>query len=351
VNNHFNSNPGSKRSRMKYLILFAILFSQTFPIFSQKLIDGFSFATNFDQRPTFMEENSPTFENDGKWIYIGKTADFDEAGFYFYDLKTKERIYKGVPLKNAYNKQPNLFVGTVHPKTNKFPLVVHKFLFYSESQGKAGFVVENEDKDQKYKKYFYFGWNLENNEIETIQFIAEIPPESTNAYAQSFQIGSSSDAYFFLFSIDGDLKDKVSEDVKNLIFKVSGLSVTKEFEYNSIYFPYNPTLHPESKALAIVAYTENYQNLNPKGFLYKLDTQNIDSFSIPSVPYGICFSKDGGFLYLASADTGEMRRYNVSNLNQVTKAKWGTHGHRLGFWKDSELVWVRNSDLTFTKYT
>lgn len=330
---------------MKYPILFAILFFQTSSIFSQKLIDEFSFATNFDERPTFMEENSPSFENDNKWIYLGKTANFDEAGFYFYDLKTKERIYKAVPLNEAFSKNTTLFVGNINSKTNRIPLVVHKFLFYSESQGRAGFVVENEDNTRKIKKYFYFGWNLQNNQIETIQFLAEILPESKNAYAQSFQIGSTSEAYYFLFSIDGDLKDKVSEDVQNLLFKVTGSNVEKEFEYNSIYYPYNPTLHPESKTIAIVAYTENYQQLNPKGFLYKLGTQNLESFSIPSVPYGICFSKDGGLLFIASADTGEMRRYNVSNLSQVTKAKWGTHGHRLGFWKEGELVWVRNSGL------
>jgi hypothetical protein len=329
------------------LTLYSILLYSFQGIYSQKVLTEFSFNSDFQSRPTFYEESSPRFVNANRWIYIGKTADFDEAGIYFYDLSLKDRIFKPIPLEAYYLKNPTQFLGEINPKTKKIPLTVYKFLFYEEDTNRAGFLVENRSSKKEGKRYYFFGWNLTTGELDTVEQIYEIPASDTKSFAQAYDVGynKTNSSAFFIFSVEADLKEKETEDVTNLIFKVEGNSIKKEFEYKSKIYPYNPTLHEESGAIVVTAYAENYQKLNPMGFYYKINTKAMESFPIPSVPYGVCFSKDGSELFIASADTGEIRKYNTSNFSDVKKAKWGTHGHRLGFWKEGELVWARNSGL------
>ncbi|XDD46029.1 YncE family protein [Leptospira sp. WS39.C2] len=314
---------------------------------AQTIESEFIFATNFETRPTFMEGNNPYFVNSGKWLYIGKTADFDEPGVYFYDTSSKERIYKAIPLEAYYLTHTTDFLGQIETKGKRLPLTVYEFLFYEEGNHRAGFVVENKGKASKAKKYFYVGWDLNSNAIDVVEPIYEIPEDDKKSFAQSSYIGYSEkdQAAYFTFAVDADLKDNESEDVTAFIYKIQNQNLTKLKEYQSKFYPYTPEFHPESNQIVIAAYAEAFQNRNPLGYLFQLDTNTFSPFSIPSTPYGICFSKDGKTLYMAAADTGEVRIYITNNLNDVKKTKWGTHGHKLGFWKDSELVWVRNSGL------
>ncbi|TGM46599.1 hypothetical protein EHQ92_01360 [Leptospira biflexa] len=316
-------------------------------IFSQTIESEFSFATNFEVRPTFVEGSNPYFVNAGKWIYVGKTADFDEPGIYFYDTVSKQKIYKAIPLESYYQAHTADFLGQIETKGKRLPLTVYEFLFYEEANGRAGFVLENKAKSSKAKKYFYVGWDLNSNSIDVVEPIYEIPEEDKKSFAQSSYIGYSAkdQSAYFTFAVDADLKDDESEDVSAYIYKIQNQNLTKLKEYRSKFYPYTPDFHPESNQIVIAAYAEAFQNRNPQGYLFQLDSNTFQSFSIPSVPYGICFSKDGKSLYMAAADTGEVRVYNTTNLSDVKKSKWGTHGHKLGFWKDGELVWVRNSGL------
>lgn len=322
-----------------------LLFSN--PSFSQTIESEFSYATNFDNRPTYVEGSNPYFVNGGKWIYIGKTADFDEPGIYFYDTSTKEKIYKAIPLEAYYLSHTTDFLGQIESKGKRLPLTVYEFLFYEETNNRAGFILENKAKSSKSKKYFFVGWDLSSNSIDVVEPIYEIPEEDKKSFAQSSYIGYSGkdQAAYFTFAVDADLKDDVSEDVTTYIYKIQNQNLTRLKEYKSKFYPYTPEFHSDSNQIVIAAYAEAFQNRNPIGYLFQLDSNLFQSFSIPSVPYGICFSKDGKTLYMAAADTGEVRVYNTTNLNEVKKTKWGTHGHKLGFWKEGELVWVRNSGL------
>lgn len=323
-----------------YLFLSAILSAQT-------IESEFTYATNFEIRPTFVEGSNPYFVNAGKWIYLGKTADFDEPGVYFYDTTSKEKIYKAIPLEAYYIAHTTDFLGQIETKGKRLPLSVYEFLFYEEGSGRAGFVIENKAKSSKAKKYFYVGWDLNTNSIDVMDFIYEIPADDKKSFAQSSFIGYSEkdQSAYFTFAVDADLKNDEAEDVTAFIYKIQNQNLTKLKEYQSKFYPYTPEFHPESNQIVIAAYAEAFQNRNPLGYLFQLDTNVFQSFSIPSTPYGICFSRDGKTLYMAASDTGEVRVYQTNNLSEVKKTKWGTHGHKLGFWKEGELVWVRNSGL------
>ncbi|MCW7479665.1 YncE family protein [Leptospira kanakyensis] len=328
------------------IFYFSILFF-TFSLLAQKLESEFSYKTDFNIRPTFVEENNPFFVNGGKWIYLGRTADFDEPGLYFYDLTSKEKIYRPVPLETYFVSHPTEFLGKIETTGKRLPLTIYDFLFYDEGNHRAGFVIENKDKETRAKRYFFMGWDLSSNTIDVVEQIYEIPETDKKSFAQSAQIGYSAEGNtgYFVFSVDADLKDKESVDVTALIYKIQNQNLIKLKEYKSKFYPYTPEFHPESNQLVIAAYAEEYEKRNPVGYLYKIDSNSFQEFFIPSTPYGISFSKDGKYLYMAAADTGEVRMYNTDNLSDVKKSKWGTHGHKLGFWKEGELVWVRNSGL------
>ncbi|TGL85514.1 hypothetical protein EHQ68_17035 [Leptospira congkakensis] len=326
-----------------YLLILLFCFSLS----AQKIESEFSFKTDFSVRPTFVEDDTPFFVNGGKWIYLGRTADFDEPGLYFYDPQTKEKIYRPVPLETYFLSHPTEFLGKIETTGKRLPLTIYDFLFYDEGNHRAGFVVENKHNDTRAKRYFFMGWDLSTNTIDVVEQIYEIPENDKKSFAQSSRIGYSTEdnTGYFVFSVDADLKDNESTDVTALIYQIQNQNLTKLKEYKSKFYPYTPELHPESKQLVIAAYAEDFQKRNPIGFLYKVNTDSFQEFSIPSTPYGISFSKDGKYLYMAAADTGEVRMYNTDNLSDVKKTKWGTHGHKLGFWKEGELVWVRNSGL------
>ncbi|MCW7465891.1 YncE family protein [Leptospira levettii] len=330
-----------------YFVTSVICFFFVGSLFAQTIESEFLFSTNFDVRPTFVESSNPYFVNGGKWIYIGKTADFDEPGVYFYDTNSKQKIYKSIPLETYYLAHTTDFIGQIENKGKRLPLTIYEFLYYEEGNHRAGFILENKGKSSKVKKYFYVGWDLIANNIDVVEPIFEIPEEDSKSFAQSSYIGYSEkdQAAYFTFAVDADLKDNLSEDVSAFIYKIQNQNLTKLKEYKSKFYPYTPEFHPESNQIVIAAYAEAFQNRNPLGYLLQLDSNTFQSFSIPSTPYGICFSKDGKTLYMAASDTGEVRIYNTDNLNDVKKTKWGTHGHRLGFWKEGELVWVRNSGL------
>lgn len=325
---------------------FSILFF-SFSLLAQKVESEYSFATDFNLRPTFVEGNTPFFVNGGKWIYSGRTADFDEPGLYFYDTLSKERVYRSVPLEAYYIAHATEFVGQIETKGKRLPLTIYEFLFYDETTHRAGFVLENKHKSVNTKRYFFMGWDLTTNTIDVVELIYEIAKDDNKSFAQSSAIGYSQEdnTGYFTFAIDADLKDDESEDVTAFIYKIQNQNLTKLKEYKSKFYPYTPEFHPESKQILIACYTEAFQKRNPMGILYKIDSNSFQEFSIPSTPYGISFSKDGKYLYMAAADTGEVRMYNTDNLSDVKKSKWGTHGHKLGFWKEGELVWVRNSGL------
>ncbi len=332
---------------MRYSIFFTFLLSFGISLSAQRIESEFSFATDFNVRPTFVEGNSPFFTNGDKWIYIGKTADFDEPGLYFFDTESKSKIYRSIPLEAYYLSQPTQFLGQIETKGKRLPFTIYEFLFYDEKSKRAGFVIENKHKSLNAKRYFYIGWDLATNQIDMAEPIFEIEENDKKSFAQSWIIGYSQEdnTGYFTFAVDADLKDDESEDVTAFIYKIQNKNLSKLKEYKSKFYPYTPEFHPESKQIVIACYTEAFQKRNPVGYLYKVEQNSFQEFPIPSTPYGISFSKDGKFLYMAAADTGEVRMYHTDNLADVKKAKWGTHGHKLGFWKEGELVWVRNSGL------
>ncbi|WP_246834132.1 YncE family protein [Leptospira bourretii] len=329
-----------------YLFYFSMMVF-VYSVSAQQVESEFSFATDFNVRPTFVEGNSPFFVNSGKWIYLGKTADFDEPGLYFYDTISKTRIYRPIPLEIYYQNHPTQFLGQIETKGKRLPLTVYEFLFYDETTKRAGFVIENKDKSINTKRYLFMGWDLATNNIDVVEFIYEIGKDDKKSFAQSSAIGYSQEdnTGYFTFAVDNDLKDDESEDVTAFIYKIQNQNLTKLQEYKSKFYPYTPEFHPDSKQILIASYAEAFQNRNPTGYLYKINSDSLLKLSIPSTPYGISFSKDGKFLYIAASDTGEVRKYNTDNLSDIKTSKWGTHGHKLGFWKDGELVWVRNSGL------
>jgi WD40 repeat protein len=328
--------------------LFLIFFFFSFMIHSlsaEKVLSEFTFSSQFDSLPTFYEADSPFFVNSGKWIYIGKTADFDEIGVYFYNTESKEKLFKAIPIEEYYLSNSQKFIGKLESTGKKFPISLQQFLFYDEATQRAGFILENRHSSEKVRKYFFAGWNLKSNSIDILEEI------KINLDSKPFSIGfaldysSNQQTGYFLIATDADLDNGLVDDVEVKIYKFNSTQVSMIHQYNSKFLPYNPIYHEQSNQIAIASYSENYQKLNPIGYLYKIETNELNVFPIPSTPYGICFTKNGDSLYIASSDTGEVRRYNTKNTKEFLKSKWGIQGHTLGFWNDSELLWVRNSGI------
>ncbi|MDF3819764.1 selenium-binding protein SBP56-related protein [Leptospira sp. 96542] len=327
-----------------FLVLFFILCNL---VHSQTILSEFSFTTNFETRPTFYETDSPFFVNNGKWVYIGKTADFDEPGLYFFDLESSELVFKSIPLETYFNEHQAEFLGSRELSGKQVPFNIHQFLYLENDSGSAGLVVENKTKSTATKRYYYLGWNIHTGKVEQMNLLYEIPAENSNAFAMSYSVGMDKQdkSAFFIFAVDSNIRNKNLEDVDASIYKIQNKKLDKLYEYKLKEFPYTPILSSNSKFIFIATYAESYQKLDPKGFLFQLENGSMNSFPIPSVPYGICFSKDDKFLYVSSGETGEVKKYNTNDPKEFIKSKWGTHGHKLGFWNETDLLWVRNSGI------
>jgi DNA-binding beta-propeller fold protein YncE len=150
---------------------------------------------------------------------------------------------------------------------------------------------------------------------------------------------------YFTFAIDSDMKNKEAEDVNIQLLRYVKGKLDLVHTYDSKWFPYNNLAHFKKGKILIQSYAEIHESIPPIGRIFDLNTNSFLQISIPVVSYGSVFSKDGTKLYLASGQTGELRVIDADTGQLLQKSKLGTHGHTLGFWKDNELVWVRNSGL------
>ncbi|TGN17266.1 YncE family protein [Leptospira idonii] len=328
------------------MILFFLLRGGS--LFSQTLADSFSLKTDFQAKPSFYEESSPYLVNRGGYVYIGQTSQSDQTGIYFYNLKDKKKIFETVPIREYVSKHPSLLQeGAAGWKEDAFPFSLTNLLFYDVKEGQAGFIVEHSHFKLPNKKFYFFVWNLNANRIEFVEEIHEKKGSDKSSYAMALPIGfdTVSKQAYFAFAVDANMADKTANDVDVSVYKYSEGKLKKVYNYADGRFPYNIIYHESSGKVLLQTYVESYENNSPKGRLLDLNTLDSISVVIPTVPYGACFSKDGSRFYLASSDTGELQVYETNTGKSVKKVKLGTHGHSMGFWKENELVWVRNSGI------
>ena len=92
------------------------------------------------------------------------------------------------------------------------------------------------------------------------------------------------------------------------------------------------TVHPadDFSRFAITEYFEEPYKLSPAGSVYVVETATATSFAVPAPPvtYGAAFSRDGKYLYLSSAQTGNVSRVDLATRKidqQVTGPKLVHH--------------------------
>ncbi len=331
-----------------YSILFVSTFGWILGLGAESVLDRFSLTSDFAARPSFYASSSPTLVNRDAHLYIGKTINIDVQGLHFYNLNTKSKIFLSPPIREYFSKHPELLIpGTEGLKSDHMPVYISEILFYDEKIQKMGFYVEHSHFKLPTKKFYFAVWNLADNEIEFIQELSAYDTKGFNGYTMVLPIGfdEKSDSAYFTFALDQDLKNNSADDVSIQIFKYSGKSLTKIHSYNSKWFPYNNIANFGKGKVLIQSYAEIHESIPPEGIIYDLNTNVPLKISIPVVSYGSVFSKDGNKIYLASGQTGELRVIDSNSGNLIQKSKIGTHGHSMGFWKENELVWMRNSGL------
>jgi|JI8StandDraft_2_1071088.scaffolds.fasta_scaffold56859_2 WD40 repeat protein len=315
---------------------------------AESIVDRFSLKTDFVIRPSFYASDSPFLVNRQNHLYIGKTMNADVQGLHFYDLQTKNKIFLTPPIREYFSKHPELLIaGTKALKSDHLPVYIADLLFYDEKSGKLGFFVEHNHYELPTKKTFFAVWDIPENQIEFIQELSSFPSEGFNGYSMVLPIGYdlNKETAYFTFATDQDLKNKTADDVSIQLFKYKNKNLEAVHTYNSKWFPYNNIAHFESGKILIQSYAEIHETIPPEGRIFDLNTNSFLQISIPVVSYGSVFSRDGKKIYLASGQTGELRVIDVDSGKVVQKTKLGTHGHSMGFWKENELVWVRNSGL------
>lgn len=327
-----------------FLLLFCFGFLSTAE--SQSILDSFQFTTDFTSRPTFIEESNPFFTEDGGFIYLGKTADWDKAGLYFYHVKEKRKVFFPVETETAFLENKHLFVGEVESSGIRIPLVIKQVLYFDTKVNEIGLLLENRHKSAKGIRFFLGLYDLKNQKFSRLTLVFDTISETPKSYFQTSRIGYNPETktLHFAISVDPDLKSD-TEDVKIYLHSYKNGVEEKPIFLLSRFLPYTSVYHRPSGFVAISAYAEAFEKKNPQGIFWNTETGKIVQFPIPSTPYGISFSQDANYLYMVASDTGEMRKYSTSDLSKWTTAKWGTHGHQLGFWNEKELVWVRNSGL------
>ncbi|TGL60141.1 hypothetical protein EHQ58_06470 [Leptospira ognonensis] len=332
-------------NRINSLLLFFFLIQS---LFAESVLDRFSLTTDFVKRPSFYASDSPFLVNRDAHLYTGMTMNADVQGLYFYHLATKNQIFLTPPIREYFLKNPDLLIkGTLDIKSDHLPVYITDVLFYDEKIQKMGFYVEHRNYQLPIKKSYFAVWDMEENQIEFIQELSSYPSEGFEGYAMVLPIGfdNEKEAAYFTFALDKNMKDKTSDDVSIKLFRYQDGKLEVVHSYQSKWFPYNSIAHFVKGKILIQSYAEVHESIPPEGRIFDLVTNSFLQISVPVVSYGSVFSKDGSKIYLASGQTGELRVLDSSSGKILQKAKFGTHGHTMGFWKENELVWVRNSGL------
>ncbi|MCZ8156778.1 MAG: hypothetical protein O9264_11695 [Leptospira sp.] len=333
---------------MQRCILISVYCLFTLSLMGESVLDRFSLDTDFKIRPSFYATDSPFFVNRSKHIYIGKTMNSDVQGVHLYDTKSKTKTFLSPPIDDYFLKHPELLIqGTEKLKVERLPVYISDLLFYDEQIGKMGIFIEHNHYQLTGNKSFFAVWDLEKNEISFLKELRSDLLKDSPSYSIILPIGfdEKKDAAYFTFATDLDMKNKSASDVKIEVFRFVDDNLEVIQSYMSNRFPYHPVAHWEQGKILIQSYAEIHEAPSPNGRLIDISSGEGITVSVPVVPYGATFSKDGKLLYLASSQTGELSVLDANKGTQIKKLKLGTHGHTMGFWKENELIWVRNSGV------
>ncbi|GBF51715.1 hypothetical protein LPTSP4_32530 [Leptospira ryugenii] len=332
---------------MKLLIgLLFVLFSSQ--IVSETLQDRFSLNSDFNIRPSQYMTESPFLVDRNRLLYIGKTINIDVPSLHFYEFATKSKLTFSPPIREYFLSHKELiFPGVEALKENYLPVYISEFLFFDREDGLLGMIVEQSHYKLPEKKFYFVVWNLEEKDIEHFQEIDTRKNSDYDRYAVALPIAYDEEAKtaYFAYGVDASLKNKEVKDVNTKVFSYSARNLTLLYSYISHRFPYHAAYHSGVKKILIQTYAESHQKPAPDGILLDLDSLVATVIPVPFVSYGTTFSKSGDRLYLCSAENGNLWVLDTKTGKTFQTAKLGTLGHSLGFWKEGELVWVRNSGV------
>ena len=332
-------------NRNFFPLIFTLL---TFPILSETVTDRLSIVTDFKVRPSFYATESPFLVDRNALVYLGKTMNSDIVGIHLYEIKSKKKIFLTPPIREYFTKHSELLVpGALNFKDEPLSVYISDLLFLDRTTGKAGFHIEHSHFKLSEKKYFFAVWDINSNEIEFIKEIYTRNASNENSYSIAGNIGFDphEEAGYFSYGIDANMKEKGVDDVNIRIFRYKNGSLDELHSYFTKWFPYNSIFHFEKGKILIQSYSEIHESPKPEGRIFDIKSSQFVQVSIPVVSYGAVFSKDGEKIYLTSAQTGEIQVLDTNTGKILKKGKLGTHGHTMGFWKESELLWVRNSGI------
>ncbi len=333
-----------------------------------KLVKSTTIKTDFKARPTIYVQ-SPLLVDDGKMIYMAKSAAFEQDFYvYFLKLPTLELVKKQIPINEFFSKNEDLLINNQSKKRNRNTYSFDKMLFYDSKNGLAGFNIINKLSVNGIKKeqIYVLIWDLNSNKIKKAHLIAtlEVDKRKTfknyHAFYPSTYVSDTKIFYGFLYIGTAKKKEKMRGSRRYASYdylKTVGVKTFKisEEEINEVtYFKTKVNkisgdmyYFAQKNILFIPEYYEEASNTKGVGYVIDLNVNKIKTISIPFTTYGVDMSKDGRYLYFASSQTGNLWKVNTKNGKLIKRFYVGKRGHFLKLMKNEKLLWIRNSGLQF----
>jgi DNA-binding beta-propeller fold protein YncE len=115
------------------------------------------------------------------------------------------------------------------------------------------------------------------------------------------------------------------------------------------------TVHhaPDFTRFAVVEYDEHAFKTKPAGQVYVVDPDKRTTFSIPALDtnYGVAFSRDGAYIYLASSQLGSIARVDIAKQTIDKTVSGPSLTHDIVISPNGGSLFVIGSAKTYTEVT
>lgn len=331
-----------------YLILIVlIIISGSYNnLFSQKLVreilgpknlPGTSEEISYESSADRMEDNSI--------LYLGRGNDPFKVNLFFVEIQTGNFFHYTPSVLEYFDTNKELLKpGSELNKNRKNSVYFEKLLYFDRKLNQAMFLVKN--SASKYfvgSKTFLVVWDIQEDKLIDIQIIDETNTKSSPMlFFKPLGLDSDSNFYYYTFQTISKEKDA---DIIAEIFQYNSKKIESLHKFQTKVYPSHFLYDNKNQKILILEYSESYKKENPHAVSYDIKTKSAIRFPIPSVPYGDIYSQDGKRIFIASAETGEFKIYDSETGKVLSSKKVGTYGHAMGYWKDNEIAWIRNSGI------
>lgn len=321
------------------ITLFDNLSAQTLvrEIVGPKNLPGTSEEILYDSSAVLMENK--------KILFLGKGADPFKINLFFVELQSGDFFTYTPSVLDYFDIHKDLLLpGSELNKNRKNSVYYEELLSFDRSLNQAIFLVKNSSyKYTKGAKIFLIKWNIKEDKFIDIQTIYETTSKDTPLVFNK-PLGTDSEGNYYFYNFQKLTKSKDSE-IKAELFKYASNKIESLYTFQTKVYPSHFLYDRKNQKILILEYAEAYKKLNPQALSYDIASKTGIRFPIPSVPYGKVYSQDGKRIFITSAETGEFKVFDSMSGKVLNTKKLGTYGHAMGYWKDNEIAWIRNSGI------